>query len=112
MVKSENVDNNTRVRHYSDAGYRIRQIETGIIYDDAVDVLPCRYTYEETNEPISIPEPDHIPAWDVTQSEYIHEGDRVSRDGVTYRCISGHYAAWSKQPPNETYWEEETDEMA
>lgn len=48
---------------------------------------------------------DHIPAWDVTQAEYIHEGDRVSRDGVIYRCISGHYAAWNKQPPNEDYWE-------
>lgn len=22
-------------------------------------------------------------------------------------CISGHYAAWSKQPPNADYWEEE-----
>lgn len=31
----------------------IRQIETGAIYEDAVDVLPCRYTYEETNEGIS-----------------------------------------------------------
>lgn len=30
----------------------IRQIETGEIYYDAVDVLPCRYTYEETDQPI------------------------------------------------------------
>lgn len=52
--------------------------------------------------------PDHIPAWDVTQSEFIYEGDRVSRDGIIYRCISGHYAAWNKQPPNADYWEEET----
>lgn len=109
MIKTETLAGG-RVRTYSDAGFRIRQIKTGIIYDDAVDSVP--HEYEETDEPIPIPVPDHIPAWDVTQSEYIHEGDRVSRDGVIYRCISGHYAAWNKQPPNEDYWEEETDEMA
>ena len=40
------------VRHYSDAGYKLRQIETGNIYNDAVDVIPCAYTYEETDEPV------------------------------------------------------------
>lgn len=39
-------------RRYSDLGMKLRQIETGILYDDAVDVIPCRYTYEETDEPI------------------------------------------------------------
>ena len=47
-----------RIRHYSDEGYYIRQIETGILYEDAVDVLPCPYTYEETDVPI--PEEDII----------------------------------------------------
>lgn len=42
----------TRVHHYSDAGMMIRQIETGILYEDAVDNAPCKYTYEETDEPI------------------------------------------------------------
>lgn len=41
-----------RVKHYSDAGMMIRQIETGILYEDAVDILPCRFTYEETDVPI------------------------------------------------------------
>ncbi len=50
MIKTEELEN--RIHHYSDAGYKIRQIETGILYDDAIDVLPCRYTYEETDEPI------------------------------------------------------------
>jgi len=40
------------VRHYSDRLKKLRQIETGIIYDDAVDIIPCRYTYEETDESI------------------------------------------------------------
>ena len=51
MIKTEEI--NGRIRHYSDAGFKIRQIETGVLYDDAVDVLPCRYTYGETDEPIS-----------------------------------------------------------
>lgn len=42
----------TRVRHYSDSGMMIRQVETGVLYEDAVDAVPCRYTYEETDEPV------------------------------------------------------------
>lgn len=41
-----------RIRHYSDRGMKIRQVETGIIYEDAVDIVPCPYSYEETDEPI------------------------------------------------------------
>lgn len=32
--------------------YKIRQIETGNIYEDAMDVMPCAYTYEETDIPL------------------------------------------------------------
>lgn len=42
----------TRERRYSDRHMKIRQVETGFLYDDAVDVVPCRYTYEETDIPI------------------------------------------------------------
>ena len=52
MLKEEYIEDGKRVRHYSDEGFKIRQIETGIVYDDAVDVVPCRYTYEETDVPI------------------------------------------------------------
>ena len=51
-IKSEYVENGERIRQYSDLGFKIRQIETGILYDEAVDVVPCRYTYEESSEPI------------------------------------------------------------
>lgn len=48
------------VRHWSDKDVRLRQIETGELYDDAVDVIPCRYTYEETDIPIEyVPEEDN-----------------------------------------------------
>lgn len=43
-------------RTYSDEEYRIRQIETGNIYDEAIDVEDAAYTYEETEEKIDIPE--------------------------------------------------------
>lgn len=60
MIREELIENGERVRHWSDAGYKIVQVETGILYDDAVDVLPCRYTYEETEEPVeeSVEEPE------------------------------------------------------
>ena len=54
----------TRVRHYSDEHRRIRQVETGIVYDDAVDNVPCQYTYEETDEPIPPRELDAQEALD------------------------------------------------
>ena len=50
MIKTENLP--MCIRHYSDSGYKIRQVETGELYNDAVDVVPCQYTYEETDEPI------------------------------------------------------------
>lgn len=37
-----------RTHTYSDAGYRIRQLDTGIVYDDAVDSV--LHSYEETDE--------------------------------------------------------------
>lgn len=51
MIKSEIIDNMV-VRHWSDANVKLRQIETGTLWNDAVDILPCAYTYEETDEPL------------------------------------------------------------
>ena len=39
-------------RIYSNEGYMIKQVETGIVYNEAVDVENANYTYEETNEKI------------------------------------------------------------
>ena len=36
-------------RTYSDEGYRIKQIETSNVYDEAIDVEDAPYTYEETD---------------------------------------------------------------
>lgn len=40
-----------RIRHFSDIGLTVIQNETGIEYDEAIDVYPCKYTYVE-GEPI------------------------------------------------------------
>ena len=52
MIKTEFLNDGTLIKHYSDAGFMLLQVETGIKYSDPVDVYPCRYTYEETNEKI------------------------------------------------------------
>lgn len=40
------------VRHYSDQNLVLRQVETNELFDDAIDVMPCAFTYEETDIPI------------------------------------------------------------
>ena len=57
-----------RIRHYSDSGVMIRQVETGALCVDAVDVTPLRYTYNETDERIPEREPtveDKAEAYDI-----------------------------------------------
>lgn len=53
MIKTELLNDGTLIKHYSDAGFMLLQVETGIKYADPVDVVPCMYTYEETNEVIN-----------------------------------------------------------
>lgn len=52
MIQTEMIGK--RILHYSDQNMKIRQIETGKLYEDAIDVMPCRYTYEETDIPIPV----------------------------------------------------------
>ena len=54
-VKEELLENNL-IRHYAidenGKQYKILQVETNIIYDETIDVMPCRYTYKATDEVI------------------------------------------------------------
>lgn len=43
----------------SDAGYLIRQTETGKLFTDALDIADAEYTYTETDVPA---DPDAVPA--------------------------------------------------
>ena len=56
MIKTEYLNDGTLIKHYSDAGYMLLQNETGIKYAEPVDVVPCRYTYTETDELIETDE--------------------------------------------------------
>ena len=54
MILSELLQEGMVIRHWSDRNVMLRQVETGELYEDAVDVIPCRFTYEETE--IEIPD--------------------------------------------------------
>ena len=58
MIIEEFLNDGKLVKHYSDKSVMLLQNETGVKYSDPVDVVPCRYTYTETNEPIGIEEDD------------------------------------------------------
>jgi len=50
MIQTKQIGD--RVYTYSDAGMKILQVETGIVYEDALDVPTSSYTYTETDIPI------------------------------------------------------------
>lgn len=52
-------DGTRLIKTYSDKNFKIRQIETGDIYDEAIDI-EGRFTYEETDEPIETGEEEII----------------------------------------------------
>ena len=58
MLKQEKtIINNKELLHtYSDNNKYILQVETNVKYDEAYDVIPCKYTYKETNEEIVVEE--------------------------------------------------------
>ena len=72
MIKTEMIAQ--RIRHYSDKDMMIRQIETGILYEDAVDVMPCRYTYEETTQ--------KIPQQELNSDEILEKAENAFQNGV------------------------------
>ena len=45
-------------RTYSDAGYMIRQTQTGAEYAEAIDVADAPYTYEETETKLQTDDTD------------------------------------------------------
>lgn len=49
MIIIENLGN--AERRYSDQGVKLRQVETDTLWNDAINVPPCPYTYEETDIP-------------------------------------------------------------
>lgn len=56
-------------RTYSDKGLKVRQIETGILYGEPIDIEDAPYTYEETDEPI--------------ERDYIREEEILAPDEIS-----------------------------
>ena len=52
IQKEVNLGSRTLLHTYSDSNKYILQVETNTKYDEAYDVIPCRYTYVETEEEI------------------------------------------------------------
>lgn len=50
MIKTELLNDGTLIKHYSDEGLLLLQKETGAKYSEPIDINPCPYTYEETDE--------------------------------------------------------------
>lgn len=67
MIQVELLESENRERRYSDQGVYILQVETGNKYEDAIDIIPCPYTYEETDEIIESGE-------ETTEEEYAKAG--------------------------------------
>ena len=55
IQKEVNIGARTLLYTYSDSNKYILQVETNTKYDEAYDVIPCRYTYVETEEEIEKP---------------------------------------------------------
>lgn len=55
MIKTEYLNDGTLIKHYSDQGFLLLQNETGAKYTDPIDLVPCIYTYTETDELIEDP---------------------------------------------------------
>ena len=50
MIVKEFIQDGKLVKQYSDKGYTLLQVETGIEYNEAIDVYPSQYTYKETDK--------------------------------------------------------------
>ena len=50
MILTEYLNDGTLIKHCSDKKYLLLQNETGAKYFEPIDIVPCPYTYTETDE--------------------------------------------------------------
>lgn len=72
MIQIEYLNDGTLIKHYSDAGMMLLQNETGAKYAEPIDVVPCMYTYTETDEPIESESEE-----DITGDEFLEMVEEV-----------------------------------
>lgn len=78
MIQVEYLNDGTLIKHYSDAGFMLLQNETGEKYSDPIDVVPCMYTYSETDKKID-EESEAVDSDEATVEDY---QDALSEFGV------------------------------
>lgn len=49
-VDDNGAEHENLIKTFSDDGHQLLQVETGIVYDEAIDIYPCAFTYEEVEE--------------------------------------------------------------
>ena len=77
MILTEYLNNGTLVKHYSDRNVLLLQNETGDKYAEPIDIMPCAYTYTETDEPIEAPE---IENTEESKAEPVDENEATVED--------------------------------
>jgi len=75
MIHTEYLNNGTLIRHYSDLDVLLLQNETGAKYSDPIDIVPCPFTYTETDEPV--------------EPEEAEEMTEVQEKAMAYDIITG-----------------------
>lgn len=50
MIHTKLLNDGTLIKHYSDEGFLLLQNETGLKYSEPIDIVPCQFTYSETDE--------------------------------------------------------------
>ena len=76
MIKSEYLNEGTLIRQWSDAGVMLLQVETGAMYSDPVDLVPCRYTYQETDVLVGF-EDEAACEEEITDEEFVNMLEEV-----------------------------------
>ena len=73
---------------HSDSGFMLRQIETDLLYNEAIDIEGSLYTYEETDIPNNLIQPvgseNSLKSSMVnTETENAYEEEAISSEDVT-----------------------------
>lgn len=67
MILTEYLNDGTLIKHYSDQKFILLQNETGAKYFEPIDMVPCVYTYTETDER---EESDEVDESEATVADY------------------------------------------
>ena len=70
MILTEYLNDGKLIKHYSDLGVMLLQNETGVKYSDPIDVVPCKYTYTETDELIESENEGEVDENEATIADY------------------------------------------